>query len=210
MSPPPGGFKGTGQSSPWSWHPSQRRLTEKFTQTQQPQWSTVKNRKPRERLPCRAARENTNNFYCMSQILLGTCLHEKLFIFGRKFQFNRASWIFISCIWQLCSKPSWKADLRKRKTTDPCMCSVVSVSHSSGHCFLSGFLPDAHEAQGRYLHPYQSCQRKPGPGHGETAHSKAQPTYRFDTWGPNTTRASVYPEGFCFSWSSEYLFFFLC
>lgn len=60
----------------------------------------------------------------MSQILLGTYLHEKLFIFGWKFQFNRASWIFISCIWQLRSKPSWKADLRKTKKQQTLACVV--------------------------------------------------------------------------------------
>lgn len=77
--------------------------------------------------------------------------------------------------------PHGRQTLEREKATDPCMCSVVRASHSSSHCFLSGFLLDAHEAQGRYLYSHQSCQRKPGPGHGETAHSKAQPTHRLDT-----------------------------
>lgn len=77
--------------------------------------------------------------------------------------------------------PHGRQSLEREKATDPCMCSVVRASHSSSHCFLSGFLLDAHEAQGRYLYSHRSCQRKPGPGHGETAHSKAQPTHRLDT-----------------------------
>lgn len=63
----------------------------------------------------------------MSQILLRTYLHEKLFIFCRKFQFNGASWIFISCIWQLGSKLSWKPDLRKRKSNKPLACVACWV-----------------------------------------------------------------------------------
>lgn len=85
----------------------------------------------------RTARENTNIFYYMSQILFGTYLHEKLLIFCRKFQFNGASWIFISCIWQLCSKTSWKPDLRRRKSNKPLACVESWVF--SIHRLLTGF-----------------------------------------------------------------------
>lgn len=44
--------------------------------------------------------------------------------------------------------PHGRQTLERENAADPCMWSVVSVSHSSSHCFLSGLLPDAHKEQG--------------------------------------------------------------
>lgn len=58
----------------------------------------------------------------------------------------------------------------ERKQQNPCVCRVHAGYFSDIYLlFPLWVLPDAWEERGRYLHPHQSCQRNPSPGHRVTS-----------------------------------------